>query len=74
MYISFNVIKWHIIRECALDSKEHFYTRIKVKVSDYYLFTFTGLRSKCPGSAGSLTLATCLEEETESEMEKVFSY
>jgi len=40
-----------IIRLCDLDSKEHVHTRVKVKVSDY-LFTFTGLRSKCPGSAG----------------------
>jgi hypothetical protein len=33
-------------------STEEHHFRARLKVSAYYYFTFTGLRSKCPGTAG----------------------
>jgi hypothetical protein len=40
-----------LMNNISKDSKETSVFRVRLKVSAYYYFTFTGLRSKCPGSA-----------------------
>jgi hypothetical protein len=41
-----------LMRELIKEAVEHVHIRCKIKLNCYYHFTFTGLRSKCPGSAG----------------------